>query len=202
MSSDLHCHTDTSPDSQISFSERLNLAEKHGIDNIALTDHNFVHPRLKRREENFGDVNVVSGVELSCFGEEGEVHILGFFIEPESMREKLHKRYRLKYRHGIRSIHDAGGVAVLAHPGRYDTNVSELVEKLVDMRLDGLETEYPYQVHKFEDYSIDAVEVAEKHGLLTSGGSNCHGGRRETMGKIKVEDKKLVELRDAAGKYR
>lgn len=201
MSADLHSHTAASPDCSLSFDQRLSIAQGEEFDTIALTDRNFVHTRLRKTEENFGGINVVSGVEITCFGEEGKLNILGLFIDPETMREKLRKRYRMKYRHAIRSIHDAGGIAILAHPGRYNFDIEEVIEKLVEMRLDGIETVYPYNFHGFEDYERKAEQIAEKYGLATSGGSDCHGGQRKTMGKIRLENQEIDKLRQITGRY-
>jgi 3',5'-nucleoside bisphosphate phosphatase len=70
----------------------------------------------------------------------------------------------------IALIHSVGGVAVLAHPGN---SVSEsLVAKLVESGLDGIEVYHPaHMPHHIEHYS----GLAEKHGLLQTGGSDSHG---------------------------
>jgi len=71
----------------------------------------------------------------------------------------------------IRMIHDLGGVAVLAHPGRYQRpiNLRELVTKL---GLDGLEVYYsshtPDQTQSFEKAAADL-------DIISTGGSDFHG---------------------------
>jgi hypothetical protein len=71
----------------------------------------------------------------------------------------------------IRQIHEAGGVAVLAHPGEYDSY--GLLEQLaVDREIEGVEVWHPRNregdEHKF-------AAVAEKYGLAMTGGSDFHG---------------------------
>ena len=67
-------------------------------------------------------------------------------------------------------VHELGGVAVLAHPGMV---VSEpVIQQLVEVGLDGVEVYHPaHQPPQIEHY----LDVAERFGLLTSGGSDSHG---------------------------
>ena len=76
----------------------------------------------------------------------------------------------------IRLIHEAGGVAVLAHPGRLqdETIIDELGPSL-----DGLEVFYPKhssaQIHFYRG-------KAAQYGLVMSGGSDFHDIRWNTRG--------------------
>ena len=69
---------------------------------------------------------------------------------------------------GIKMIHDAGGLAVLAHPYSYKKNDHF---NLIDMGVDGVEVFYgptnPLNYYKYEKYS-------NKHGLFMTGGSDFH----------------------------
>jgi predicted metal-dependent phosphoesterase TrpH len=67
-------------------------------------------------------------------------------------------------------IHRAGGVAVLAHPGRDYTEAD--LDAYVAAGLDGIEI-----LHAANGPSIRASlgRVAKKHGLVRSGGSDWHG---------------------------
>ncbi len=81
-------------------------------------------------------------------------------------------------------IHRSGGVAVLAHPGVL--NRDELIPEMVDMGLDGLEA-YHY-IHD-QETARRYVLLAHQHGLVFSGGSDCHGSRsggRHLLGKVPV----------------
>lgn len=203
MTADLHLHTDASFDSYLSFNDRIDSAKKNNIDTIALTDHQAVHPRLREREEEFNGVNIVTGIEISAFGEHGRLDILGYFVKPETIREKIRGEHRPKYLHAIRWIHDAGGVAVLAHPGRYNEEIEDIVETLADMRIDGVECEYPYEKIGMSEEVIDEVEqLAKKHDLARTGGSDCHGGTRQNIGLVKIDDKRVGELRNLSENYR
>jgi predicted metal-dependent phosphoesterase TrpH len=76
----------------------------------------------------------------------------------------------------IALIHDAGGVAVLAHP--YQMKLASLEETervitwLIEIGLDGIEA--IYSRHSPEDREMYS-EIARCHGLLVTGGSDYHG---------------------------
>jgi hypothetical protein len=81
-------------------------------------------------------------------------------------------------------IHECGGVAVLAHPGV--SNHDELIEEMVDLGLDGLEA---YHYAHDESTARRYVLLAHQHGLLFTGGSDCHGGRSggcQLLGRVPV----------------
>ncbi len=70
----------------------------------------------------------------------------------------------------IKAIHEAGGIAVLAHPGFYDN--FELLEELIPEGLDGVEVWHPENTPEQQEMLI---ATAKKHGLVMTGGSDFHG---------------------------
>ncbi len=70
----------------------------------------------------------------------------------------------------IEAIHEAGGIAVLAHPGFYDN--FELLEELIPQGLDGVEVWHPENTPEQQELLIS---IAKKHDLLMTGGSDFHG---------------------------
>lgn len=77
---------------------------------------------------------------------------------------------RLSVEDAIEIAHEAGGLAVWAHPG--DGGRRERLEPLVNAGLDGVEVKHPS--HSAED--IKRLEaLAEFFGLVVSGGSDWHG---------------------------
>ncbi len=91
----------------------------------------------------------------------------------------------------IDAIHESGGIAVLAHPGRYDY---EFVEKIVSYGLDGLEVWCPENT---EEQTEKYIALAKKNKLLTLGGSGFRGMYNEkplTVGSYTTPDKQLDEL--------
>jgi hypothetical protein len=70
----------------------------------------------------------------------------------------------------VELIHQAGGLAVMAHPGLNRTD--EIIPDLVDAGLDGIECFHTkHSTAMAERY----LEFAEKYHLLVTGGSDCHG---------------------------
>jgi hypothetical protein len=70
----------------------------------------------------------------------------------------------------VELIHQAGGLAVMAHPGLNRTD--EIIPDLVDAGLDGIECFHTkHSTAMAERY----LAFAEKYNLLVTGGSDCHG---------------------------
>lgn len=84
-------------------------------------------------------------------------------------------RFRLSPQEAIALIHEAGGVAILAHPNNLKCDASETeaeITRLVSLGLDGIEARY--NRHTPED-TARYLHVADRLGILTSGGSDFHG---------------------------
>lgn len=73
-------------------------------------------------------------------------------------------------RDAIALVHEAGGLAVLAHPGREGTR--DWIESLANAGLDGIEVRHPS--HSAEDVARLAALCAH-YDLVPSGGSDWHG---------------------------
>ncbi len=85
------------------------------------------------------------------------------------------ERDRLQPDEAIALIHDAGGVAILAHPGylrRDAVGTAAEIAHLQTLGLDGIEARYSQ--HTPEE-TARYLELAYSRGLLTSGGSDYHG---------------------------
>lgn len=90
---------------------------------------------------------------------------------------------RLEVLDGIRLIHEAGGIAVVAHPGAEGRR--ERIEPLVALGLDGIEVRHPS--HSGEDMKRLAA-LAAHFGLVPSGGSDWHGAMQggRVLGAMQV----------------
>jgi 3',5'-nucleoside bisphosphate phosphatase len=91
-------------------------------------------------------------------------------------------------------VRDAGGVTVLAHPGTL--NRDHLIGAWVSRGLDGIEVWHskhgPADVARFK-------EIAKRHGLLMTGGSDFHGERTPdvSIGGVMVPEAALKALDEA-----
>ncbi len=108
----------------------------------------------------------------------------------------------------ISRIHEANGVAIWAHPvGIREQPYSKLrrvLEKLVDVGLDGIEAYYSEYTREQEKLMQD---LAEKYALVTSGGSDFHGENFPDIalgrgrGNLEVPDSIVRPLQQRAGMY-
>ncbi|HYE31412.1 MAG TPA: PHP domain-containing protein [Methylomirabilota bacterium] len=104
-------------------------------------------------------------------------------------------KFRMSAEHAIELIHEAGGLAVLAHPAL--NRADDLIEPLAELGLDGIECYHTkHGTGHIETYSL----LAERLKLLVTGGSDCHGMNkgRPLIGSIKVPYQHVERLRTAA----
>lgn len=93
----------------------------------------------------------------------------------------------------IRLIHNAGGLAFIAHPA-VDVD-EEYVVSLIQLGLDGIETIHPHHnraaVQKYR-------QLAQQHNVLECGGSDCHGNLNgyEMIGKMAVPYSFLSKMKE------
>ena len=81
---DLHAHT-TASDGTYTPRQLVELAKKNGLSAVAVTDHDTtagLHEAVQVGREL--GVEVVPGIELSTVFEGREVHVLGYFYDPEN----------------------------------------------------------------------------------------------------------------------
>jgi 3',5'-nucleoside bisphosphate phosphatase len=79
-------------------------------------------------------------------------------------------KFKMSALQAIELIHQAGGLAVMAHPGLNRTD--DIIPALVKAGLDGIECFHTkHSTHATEHY----LEIAERHNVLVTGGSDCHG---------------------------
>ncbi|MEW5895107.1 MAG: PHP domain-containing protein [Candidatus Omnitrophota bacterium] len=99
----------------------------------------------------------------------------------------------------INLIHAAGGVAVMAHP--MVTMRDELISSFVKEGLDGLEVCYPNTPPRLTEFY---ARLADKHGLIKTGGSDAHGRFRDysPIGIVRVDYSVVEQLKQKALKYK
>ncbi|MEO7368612.1 MAG: PHP domain-containing protein [Gemmatimonadaceae bacterium] len=109
------------------------------------------------------------------------------------------EKERLEIREAIAITHDAGAIAVWAHPGPEGRR--ERLEPLVEMGLDGIEVRHPG--HNSED-TLRLAALADFFGILYSGGSDWHGapsGMRTVGGMhvphswLDLQDQRVIRKR-------
>lgn len=78
---DLHTHT-TASDGELAPAELVRRAEESALSAIAITDHDTVEGFEEAKAASIGlDIEVIPGIEMSA-DFDGEMHILGLFVDP------------------------------------------------------------------------------------------------------------------------
>ena len=125
----------------------------------------------------------------------GRPHIASLLIEKgyaKNIKEAFNKylakggaafvdKYRIDCENAIKLIRNAGGIPEIAHPitlGMDLRQTEELLKKMVDLGLLGVEA--IYTTHSPEDTKKYCL-MAEKLGLLVTGGSDFHGSFKENI---------------------
>lgn len=97
----------------------------------------------------------------------------------------------------ISIIKEFGGITVLAHPGIYESK--ELLSKVMDDGIDGIEVWHPEHARSC---SQRLLQIAKDNKLLVTGGSDCHGGRKNGLiliGEFGVDESYVRALKARAG---
>lgn len=98
MRLDLHIHS-TASDGAVSPQAVLELAEKARLDVIALADHDTTAGVRRLRDDGvLRAIQVVPALEVSSTLEGRELHILGYFVDPESPAIRSHEERAIRLR--------------------------------------------------------------------------------------------------------
>jgi predicted metal-dependent phosphoesterase TrpH len=94
---------------------------------------------------------------------------------------------------GVELIHQAGGLAVMAHPGLNRTD--DIIPDLVKAGLDGIEC---FHTKHSTVMSERYLEIAEKYDLLVTGGSDCHGfsKKQPLIGGVKLPYEHVEKMKE------
>lgn len=103
--------------------------------------------------------------------------------------------YYITPRRGIELIVEAGGVAVLAHPGRMIGDWD--LQELVNYGIGGIEVWYPsHSAAEVARY----LELGRKYGLVLTGGTDYHGRGTQVLGMPGIPEQTAALLKEAASK--
>ena len=185
---DLHIHTKCS-DGLGDYNQVIKSAKEKNYKFIAITDHNTIEAH-----KNIQDEILITGVEFDCWFGYVFIHLLAYGIDinhpelqhflaknkkdSEDVIPRLFARRNVKKL--IEAIHNAGGIAILAHPACcWAINLEKLIVNLMKIGLDGIEVYYPYpRFRKFAKFHTaeKVLKIAEKYPqLIKTGGTDFHG---------------------------
>jgi len=159
------------------------------------------------------DIPAEDALAMAEKGTVGRLHLARLMLERNAVRDlnEAFDRYigdgkpchvkheRLDYRKAIDLIKKAGGVPVLAHPATMGGD--EDIPDLVEAGLRGLEV---YHTKHRPSANDRYLKIAEKMGLLVTGGSDCHGmgPGKILIGKVRVGYDVVEALRGESEKIR
>lgn len=159
------------------------------------------HQRMVRMVEKLNDIGLkFEFSELEAYvgkGGMGRLNLAHFLVKKKIVNstrdafekyigqtsEGYEKGGYISTEEAIKLIRSAGGIAVWAHPGLAD--VEKKICKLVSLGINGLEVFYP----KHSETQVFILKkLSDEHGLLVTGGSDCHGkGKsRVLMGEVRL----------------
>lgn len=185
----LHIHS-TFSDGKVSAAELVSQAKAKGLKYISITDHNTLEAYLQT--DILKEEVIIPGIEFDCWFKAVFLHLLGYGIDVnnkklQSLCAKTKKGTQadwiriFSFKHPkkiINAIHEAGGIAVLAHPACCFTfNLKKLVKNLTQLGLDGIEVYYPYERHRkiIKFHTVKTVEkIADELELIKTGGTDEH----------------------------
>lgn len=126
-----------------------------------------------------GKVSSIFEAFQRYIGDKCPAYVLGFKFSPQE---------------AIKLIKDSGGIAVLAHP--YTLHNDDLILEFIDYGLMGLEVYYPEHSQAMINFYLN---LAKKHNLLVTGGSDCHGDAKPEIriGSIKIPYELVERLKEA-----
>lgn len=191
-----HLHT-VSSDGRLQPEKLMEQAVATGLKGLAITDHHSTkgYDRAQIWLDNWKWHNpdkistapsLWTGIEISAELLNNDVHILAYAFNPEHLGLKPYLQG--KETEGtedypaakvIEVIHQAGGLAVLAHPCRYRSTAEKLIPEAVRCGIDGVETYYaygnpnPWQPSPKQTALVK--ELAETYGLFVTCGTDSHG---------------------------
>jgi 3',5'-nucleoside bisphosphate phosphatase len=264
---DLHTHSNCS-DGRFSPAELVRAANQAGMVGMALTDHDDVSgvDDAMAAGRELG-MEIVPGVELTCYIGEAEIHVLGLFIDHKNesfltalndYREGRRRRVieicsrltkmgaelsppdvyaqagdgalgrphiaaalvaaghcssigaafkkfigndspacvpkvLLEPHQAVELIHEAGGLALLAHPGA--SRHEEMLPEMIEAGIDGLEVRHSQHP---ETVAAHFERMANRRDMCVSGGSDYHSPEIEgrPLGKPMVPQTWLIQLRN------
>ena len=187
-----HMHTIAS-DGKLTPSELVRQAIDIGLKGFAITDHHSVNGYQKaqvylnelKQNDPTNQLTLWTGFEVTSLLLGVEVHILGYAFDPEHPVLKPYlqscspSKPDAAAEKVIASIHQAGGLAVLAHPHRYRRSARELIPLAAKFGIDGVEAYYAYGKSSpwkpTSKKTEEALKLAADYKLYTTCGTDTHG---------------------------
>jgi 3',5'-nucleoside bisphosphate phosphatase len=108
-------------------------------------------------------------------------------------------KFKMSGEEALELVHQAGGLAVLAHPGLNRTD--EVIPGLAAAGMDGIEC---FHTKHSRQTTARYLEMAQRLHLLVTGGSDCHGSNKgqPVMGFVKLPYEYVERLKARAAELK
>ncbi|OKH12354.1 PHP domain-containing protein [[Limnothrix rosea] IAM M-220] len=187
-----HMHSVFS-DGQLTPEQIVDQAIAIGLSGFAITDHHTVNGFWQAQaylaEQQKSQTQPVpqlwTGIEINGVLLDTGVHILGYGFDPDHpdlepyRQREIQQGDRAAAQTIVAAIHQAGGLAVLAHPARYRRPAQDLVPAAVEQGFDGIEAYYAYSnpnPWRSSDKHTAAMQtMGEQYNLWLTCGTDTHG---------------------------
>lgn len=184
-----HMHSVFS-DGKLTPEEIVDQAIALGLSGFAITDHHTVKGYLAAQHYLAAQTgeslpHLWTGIEINGNLLNTVVHILGYGFDPHHealahyRKREIQAGERAEAHNIIQAIHQAGGLAILAHPARYRRPPEELIPAAVNLGFDGIEAYYAYDNPDPWRPSPNRTEkiqaIADPYDLWFTCGTDTHG---------------------------
>lgn len=177
---DLHIHTEISDGKLVPEDILIDACEK-GLEYISFTDHNVDFARFEflhgYAEEEY-NITIIPGCELDVFFKDKRIHLLAYNYNSLFNKvflpiiQKNYKKNPLSLKKACKIIHLCGGVAIIAHPFKYEYDNKTMLNEIIETeKIDGLECIHAYHTQEEIDYLL---ELCNKNNLIVTAGSDFH----------------------------
>lgn len=170
----------------------IEQATARKLRHIAVTDHHSIAAYVpmvdwldRARDRGECTPTLWSGMEISCILRGCLVHVLALGFRPGDPALLPYSSgdaavgAPLRAGEVCKAIHLAGGLAILAHPGRYRLGFSVLIDAAAELGFDGGEAWYDYDMQQRwapTPLICDSIDKQLKNlGLLRTCGTDTHG---------------------------
>lgn len=176
------------------------------------------NPQIIERLNAIGiDITMAEVARVAQGGQVGRPHIAEVMVQngyvsntKEAFTKYIAKgapcyvdKARLSLRRAVAMIRSAGGIAVLAHPGELRLDGEQEYQDLFRyIKREGVEGVESYSSHHSNEQNTAFKQLADRFGLLTTGGSDFHGDTKPNVQlgvfgeQVEIDVKKLLKTMD------
>ncbi len=159
---DMHVHTCYSKDGLTTPRDLVNQLRVIGLNGAAITDHDTVEGAEKMLNNCDDDLLIIPGIETST----KRGHILGINITTPIPKG-------LSVEEAIEKIHEAGGIAIAAHPQAPFKDSLGLNPKIISLGLDAIEV-VNSSLFPFLPLTCLSKKFADRYRIPQTAGSDSH----------------------------